>query len=104
MSKYGNHRINTSDGWFDSKKEYARWGELQLLQKAGEISNLKRQVPYELIPKDGRLRAIKYIADFVYTQEGREVVEDSKGGVKTRAYMLKWRLMHWRHGISVLET
>lgn len=96
--------MSTPDGWFDSQKEYRRWCELKLLERAGKISNLKRQVEFELIPKMGRLRAIKYIADFVYLQDGQQVVEDVKGGPKTRVYMLKWRLMHWRHGIEVAET
>jgi len=103
VSKYNNRRVNTSDGWFDSQKELRRWGELQLLQKAGEITNLRRQVPYELIPKNGKLRHIVFIADFVYEENGKEVVEDSKG-YRNRLYMLKWRLMLDRHGIQVLET
>ena len=103
MSKYNNRRVNSPDGWFDSEREYRRWGELKLLEKAGKIKDLKRQVPYELIPKDGRLRAIKFIADFVYVEKGKEVVEDSNG-YRNRLYMLKWRLMLDRHGIAVLET
>lgn len=35
---------------YDSKKEYDRWLELQILQRAGEISGLRRQVEFELIP------------------------------------------------------
>lgn len=101
--KYGNRKVQTEEGWFDSQREYKRWGELKLLQSAGKISNLRRQVPYELIPKRGRLRAIKFVADFVYTENGKEVVEDSKG-YRNRLYMLKWRLMEWVHGIEILET
>lgn len=103
MSKYNNRRVNTPDGWFDSQRELTRWGELKLLERAGKISELKRQVPYELIPKRGRLRAIRFVADFVYMENGREVVEDSKG-YRNRIYMLKWRLMEWVHGIEILET
>lgn len=104
VSKYNNRRVQTPDGWFDSQSELRRWGELQLLQKAGEIQNLRRQVPYELIPKLGRLRAIVYIADFVYEDKsGKTVVEDKKG-FKSRVYMLKWRLMQWVHNIEILET
>lgn len=103
-SKYKNRRVFTQEGKFDSQKEYGRWCDLKLLQKAGKISELRRQVPFELIPKRGRLRAIKYVADFVYVENGKEVIEDSKGGVKTRLYMLKWRLMEWVHGIQIFET
>lgn len=103
MTKYGNRRVLTADGWFDSQRELKRWGELQLLQKAGQITELQRQVPYELIPKRGRLRKIVFIADFVYLENGKQVVEDSKG-YRNRLYMLKWRLMEFVHGIEVLET
>lgn len=103
MSKYNNRRVLSDDGWFDSQREFRRWGELKLLEKAGKIADLKRQVPFELIPKRGRLRAILYKADFVYTENGKQVVEDSKG-YRHRLYMLKWRLMEWIHGIEVIET
>lgn len=93
----------TADGWFDSQRELKRWEELRLLERAGKITNLRRQVPYELIPKSGRLRKIVFVADFVYEENGKEVVEDSKG-FRNRLYMLKWRLMLWVHGIEVLET
>ena len=62
-SKYRNQRVDTPDGKFDSKGEYARWGELKLLQRAGEITDLRRQVKFELIPKQGRFRAIFYVAE-----------------------------------------
>lgn len=103
MSKYNNRRVNTPDGWFDSQRELTRWGELKLLERAGKIKDLKRQVRFELIPKIGRMRAIVYIADFTYEEDGKSVVEDSKG-YRSKVYMLKWRLMQWRHNIEVLET
>lgn len=103
MNKYHSRRINTPDGWFDSKAEFERWKVLKLLQHAGEIKNLQRQVRFEIIPKIGKLRAIFYVADFVYELGGKPVVEDRKG-FKTRLYMLKARLMLWRHGIAVLES
>jgi hypothetical protein len=81
----------------------ARWGELKILFRSGRIQNLQRQVRYELIPKIGRLRAIFFVADFVYEEEGKIVVEDSKG-YRNRLYMLKARLMQWRHNIEILET
>lgn len=103
-SKFNNRRINTPDGWFDSQRELNRWGELKLLQLAGEISNLRRQVEFTLIPKRGRLRPIKYVADFVYDDKnGKQVVEDAKG-YRNRLYMLKWRLMEFVHNIEVVES
>jgi hypothetical protein len=103
-SKYGNRRVHTPDGWFDSQRELRRWGELKLMEKAGKITDLKRQVRFDLVPKMRRgQRPIFYLADFVYMENGKRVVEDSKG-YRDRLYMLKWRLMEWVHGIEILET
>lgn len=103
MSKYRACRVNTSEGWFDSKAELERWVQLKLLARAGKITNLERQVRFEIIPKIGRLRAIHYVADFAYDLDGKRVIEDRKG-FKTRLYRLKARLMLWRHNIEILET
>ena len=97
-SKYGNRRY----GGFDSRKEEARYRELCLLEKAGKIHHLERQVKYELIPsqyKDGRClyRSVTYRADFVYTdnETGKTVVEDVKG-YRTEGYKLKKKMMAYR--------
>lgn len=104
MTKYGNRKLTAPDGQkFDSVKEYHRWGCLRLLERAGTISNLKRQVKYELIPKQTGERACNYVADFTYMENGRLVVEDVKG-VKTDAYKIKKKLMLWVHGIQIRET
>lgn len=104
-NKYGARKTTTPDGMkFDSVKELRRWGELQLLQKAGKIFGLQRQVKYELIPKQDGERACSYIADFVYIDpNGNTVVEDVKG-LKTDVYRLKKKLMLWRYGIKIKET
>lgn len=99
-------------GSFDSKKEASRWLVLCEMQEKGLISDLNRQVKYEVIPKqmkDGKVieRATKYIADFVYTQEGKTVVEDVKGYRKGGAYnifVIKRKLMLERFGIEVKEV
>ena len=97
------------DGTFDSLKEYRRWKELKLLERAGEIGNLHRQTPFGLIPPqrvNGKLveREVKYIADFTYiTKDGRFVVEDTKG-VKTDVYRIKRKLMLQVHGIQIKEV
>ena len=110
MSKYGNRKIVTKDGVFDSMREYRRWCELKLLEKAGEITDLRRQVPYLLIPaqkdeRTGKLleRECRYVADFVYHDEGFTVVEDAKG-CRTDVYKIKKKLMLERHGIRVQEV
>ena len=113
MSKYKNRKVETPDGTFDSVKEFSRWQELKLLQRAGEIHDLQRQVPFVLIPtqKDehGKVveRELKYIADFVYlANDGtgwRRVVEDVKG-LKTEVYRIKKKLMLYRNGIRIQEV
>ena len=103
-SKYGNKKITGPDGQkFDSVKEYRRYGCLRLLERAGVISDLKRQVKFELIPRIGNERACNYIADFTYMENGALVVEDVKG-VKTEVYKIKKKLMLWVHGIRIKET
>jgi hypothetical protein len=103
-SKYGNRKLTAPDGQkFDSVKEYHRWGCLRLLERAGAIKDLKRQVKFELIPRIGGERACNYIADFTYIENGELVVEDVKG-VKTDAYKIKKKLMLWVHGIRIKET
>lgn len=106
MSKYGNIKTTTSDGiTHDSIKEANRWCELKLLERAGKIKHLQRQVKYALIPKQEGERAVEYIADFVYhiAEDGKLVVEDVKGK-KTKDYIIKRKLMLWVHGIKIKET
>ena len=80
---------------FSSEKEANRFRELQMMEKAGIISDLRCQVPYILIPyqkhEDGKTeQPCRYIADFVYHDGEREVVEDVKGYTdpKSAAYKL----------------
>lgn len=111
-SKYGNHKQMTPDGQFDSYAEYDRWCELKYLQKAGLISDLKRQVKYELVPpqkdKHGKaVRAVTYDADFVYKDNTNDqiVVEDVKSPATAndKTYKLKKKLMLYVHGIEISE-
>lgn len=105
-NKYGAKKIkDPATGYvFDSKKEFFRWCELRIMERAGKISDLKRQVSYELIPKQKVERACTYVADFVYIDEhGETVVEDAKG-VRTDAYRIKRKLMLWVHGIKIQEV
>ena len=104
-NKYGAKKVTAPDGQvFDSNKEYHRWCILKMLARAGRISDLKRQVPYELIPKQGTMRACTYIADFTYYDDkGNLVVEDCKG-YRTEAYKIKKKLLRYTHGITIKET
>ena len=103
-AKYGNTKVEVDGMPFDSKREAARWRELRLLERAGEISDLRRQVRYELVPKLPGERPVDYIADFVYRDKnGNEVVEDVKG-VRTPVYIIKRKLILWRYGIRIREV
>lgn len=116
-SKYHNIVRKLPDGTkIDSGKEERRFKELKMLEKAGVIKDLRRQVRFELIPtlrKDGKClrdehrkirgKVTKYVADFVYTENGQQVVEDVKG-FKTEIYRLKYKLMYWRYGIQIKEV
>ena len=103
MSKYKNVKTTVDGIAFDSKKEAARYGELMLLAKAGAIQDPRLQVPFELIPKQAGERAVRYIADFVYTENGKMIVEDVKG-VRTDVYKIKKKLMLAVHGIRIREV
>lgn len=100
--KYGNVKVTVDGRTFDSKKEYNRYCELKLMERAGLIQDLELQKKYELIPKQGKERAVNYYADFVYTENGETVVEDTKG-VKTKEYIIKRKLMKYIHGIEIKE-
>lgn len=112
--KYGNHKVTVNGETFDSKKEHSRYCELVALQKAGKISDLRRQVKYLLIPSirrsDRRLeRECSYIADFVYTSNGKTVVEDVKGYRNPQSagyakFVIKRKLMLYLHGIEIREV
>lgn len=102
-SKYRAVKTEIDGIMFDSKHEAARYQELRLLEQAGEISNLRLQVPFELIAKSKYGRSIKYVADFVYSRNGLTVVEDAKG-MKTPVYRLKKRMMAEKYRIKIKET
>ena len=112
MSKYGNRKVVADGQTFDSLKEFRRWRELKLMEQAGEIGLLRRQVPYDLLPaqydeRTGKLieRGVKYVADFVYQTEGFTVVEDVKSSAtRTKEYILKRKMMLYFHGIRIQEV
>lgn len=132
-NKCGNRKITVNGITYDSKKEYKRHQTLMLLEKAGEITDLQRQVRFNLIPaqyetvETGELykigakkgqpktkqicveKAVDYVADFVYTENGKQIVEDVKGyrnpSTSVYAYFVtKRKLMLYIHGIKVREV
>lgn len=119
-NKYGARKVTKNGLIYDSKKEARRAGILEALEKAGAITDLRRQVKYVLIPtqrepdiigpkggrKPGKVieRECYYLADFVYTitATGETVIEDTKG-VRTKEYIIKRKLMLERFGIRIKE-
>ena len=121
MAKYHSRKVTRNGMTFDSVKEYKRYCELLLLVKAGAITDLQMQVEFELIPaqrepdrvgvrgglKKGKVieQAVKYVADFVYYENGNMVVEDVKSpATKTRDYILKRKMMLYFKGIKIREV
>ena len=119
-NKYNAVKTEAYGKIFDSAHEAERYGELLLLERAGEIYDLKTQVKYILIPakrepdktgprggvKKGKIieRETSYKADFVYkTKDGAEIVEDAKG-YREKSYKLKRKLMLQVHGIRIKEV
>lgn len=119
-SKYHAKKTVLDGITFASAREAYRYRELKLLERAGKISDLKLQVPIELIPNQrepdtvgkrggiikGKIieRKVVYIADFVYKDEdGKEIVCDAKG-VHTPDYILKRKLVLYLKGIRIKEV
>lgn len=116
--KYKNKKVAVDGILFDSKKEARRYTELKLLERAGKITTLALQVPFELIPtqrepdtigKNGGVhkgkvieRAVVYKADFTYWQGDEFVVEDTKG-IRTPEYVIKRKLMLHIYGVRIKE-
>lgn len=118
--KFNNKKMETPDGTFDSKGEWERWLFLKEARNNGQISDLRRQVKYTLIPTQYRTeivqlktktkevqrvaeREITYTADFVYEKNGEKVVEDFKG-LRTKDYLIKRKLMLYLFGIPIKEV
>lgn len=116
-SKYKNRKTEYRGITFDSEAEARRYAELLAQSNAGVITNLRRQVKYELVPtqkliepkKDsgGRMKRseypVDYVADFVYEKDGKTIVEDVKGKA-TDEYVIKRKLMLYVHGIQITEV
>ena len=111
MNKYLNKKTEYGGIKFDSKAEASRYRDLELLQKAGNISGLLRQISFVLAPSvkfDGAKKAkpaLRYVADFMYsdTKTGKIVIEDCKGMI-TREFRIKQHLMKSVHGVEIKLT
>ena len=108
--KYGNKKVTYDGEVFDSNREFNRYLELRLLEKAGKIKELERQTKFVLIPaqRDSRGKVIErecsYKADFFYydNEANESVVEDTKG-FRTKDYIIKRKLMLNVYGIRIRE-
>lgn len=103
-NKYGAIATERDGIRFDSRKEAQRYAALCQLERAGIITNLRRQVAYELQPafetREGeRVRAITYIGDFEYMKDGFLMIEDTKSIAtrKNAAFRIKWRLLQYKY-------
>lgn len=106
-SKYHAEKTVVDGITFDSRKEADRYLVLKSMEEDGAIEDLRRQVRYELVPAfdvdDKHYRPVFYVADFVYREDGKEVIEDVKG-MMTDTYRLKAKLFAYRYGVSIRET
>lgn len=100
MTKYRNKKVKRDGIIFDSQLEETRYCQLKILERAKEIKDLRRQVPFELQPKykkrNKTILPINYIADFVYydIKEHKIIVEDTKG-FKTEIYKVKKKIFEY---------
>lgn len=101
VSKYRAVRTEVDGIKFASKKEAQRYQQLRLLERAGKISGLLLQTKFRLIVQD--VLVCSYVCDFQYLEDGRVVIEDSKG-FKTPEYKIKKKLMKALYGIEIRET
>lgn len=99
-NKYGNLKCQYKGIIFDSKKECEYFIYLESLEAQGEISELQRQVRFELQPSfkfNGKtIRSITYVADFTFKdKDGQLHIVDTKG-IKTEVYKLKKKMMQFQ--------
>lgn len=106
QNKYHNKKVEYDGIKFDSVKEKNRYIGLKQLEKLGVIHNLELQKKYVLQPSfklNGKtIRSITYIADFVYIQDGVEIIEDVKG-MRTKEYLLKKKLFEYKYQKDIKE-
>ena len=101
-SKYRAVKTEVDGITFDSKREAARYMELVLLERAGEISHLELQPKYDCVVNGHN--SCTYKADFRYFDANGSVVEDVKG-MKTPVYRLKKKLVEALYpGVTIQEV
>ena len=103
-SKYGARKVVIDGVTFDSAKEARRYGELKVLEAAGEITDLVLQPSFDLLVLGGA-KVGTYRADFGYVDchTKERVTEDCKG-MRTSIYKLKKKIVEAVYNIMILET
>jgi len=105
-AKYNAHPVDADGYHFDSLAEERRYRELRLLERNGDIEDLKVHPRFEIMPalniKGKHYRPTFYEGDFAYTENGVDVVEDVKG-VQTDVFKLKWKMMWMRYPLLDLR-
>lgn len=112
--------IDTEYGHFDSTSEYQRYLVLLDMEQNGAISDLKRQITFQLLPQQTKVvtkqlktkikeiiriveQDMKYTCDFTYYKNGEYVVEDHKATKFNidEAIRIKKKLLYYFHGIEL---
>lgn len=100
-SKYGAETTEIDGHKFDSGFEAEHYAELKLMERAGIITDLELQPRFLLqegfIYHGHKERKVEYVADFQYRQDGKLIVEDTKG-FRTDTYKLKRKLFLYKYG------
>ena len=99
-SKYSNIKTEVDGIMFDSKREAGHWSQLVMRERAGSITDLQRQIRFELHVNG--VKVCTYSPDFQYWEGERLIVADSKG-MKTAVYNLKKKMMDAEYGLEILE-
>lgn len=101
-NKYRAVKTKIGDVMFHSKREAEAWVYLKHREKAGEITDLRRQVKFELKADspNGPVRVCNLIVDFVYVENGEEIIADAKG-VRTPVFNLKAKMFKANYGREI---
>jgi hypothetical protein len=97
-NKYGNRRVTVQGITFASAAEGARYAELLLLARAGQIRGLRLQPRYALHAA-GRMVG-HAVFDFEFHQGSEKIIEDVKG---MDLPLSRWKRKHFEaeYGITV---
>lgn len=100
-SKYRNEPVVIDGIRFDSKREGAYYVDLKMLERAGEVTAVELQRPFQLCGPSGILIAT-YKADFVFwdNRTSKVRVIDVKG-FETKEFRLKRKMMRAILGIEI---